>query len=150
MLQCIFLRRRKNAITQGPSTKEAILPAHSILPLVLFMALVLAAALCGLAASGHFPREHRSSALQSRTGELILFGSLVLSLLCLGVGIAVVWRAAPWYAAVIGGGAVLLAAPVLLRALSDAFVNGRAALVTFAGASVLMAVLLLWHARGEN
>ena len=39
---------------------------------------VLAAALCGLAASGHFPREHRSPALRTTAGALILFGSIAL------------------------------------------------------------------------
>jgi hypothetical protein len=120
-------------------------PDSAILPLILFMALLLAAALCGLAASGHFPEEHRSPALQSPAGKFILFGSLVLSLLCLGAGIALVWPAVPWYAAVIGGGAVVLAAPLALRPFPDAFVNGRAALIAFAGASALI-VLLLWRA----
>jgi len=45
----------------------------------------------------------------------------------------------PWPAAVIGAGAAVLAAPLLLRPLPDAFVNGRAALVAFASASALLA-----------
>ena len=126
-----------------------MLPARAMLPLLLFMALVLAASLCGLAASGHFPREHRSPALKSRMGEFILIGSLVIAMLCLGVGVAVAWRTVPWYAAVIGGGGVLLAAPLLLRPFPDAFVNGRAALVTFAGASMVLAVLLLRTPAGQ-
>ena len=128
--------------------KEIMLPASSILPLILFMALVLTAILCALTASGHFPREHRSPALQSRAGKIILFGSLITSLLCLGAGVAVVWWAVPWYAAVIGAGAMALAAPIALRPFPDAFVNGRGALVIFAGASAVMLVLLLLTLRG--
>jgi hypothetical protein len=79
-----------------------MLPSSAILPLILLMALLLTVALCGLAASGHFPYEHRSPALKSRAGEFILFGSLILSMLCLVTGVALVWRAVPWYAAVIG------------------------------------------------
>src|SRR5712691_1982031 len=119
-----------------------MLSSNAILPLVLFMALLLAVALCGLAASGHFPREHRSPALQSGAGPFILFGSLALSVLCLAAGIALAGRVIPWYATVIGGGAVVLAAPLLLRPLPDAFVNGRGALIAFSGASLLMVVLL--------
>ena len=120
-----------------------MMPASAVLPLLSFMLLLLAAALCGLAASGHFPREHRSPALQTGAGAFILFGSLVVSMLSLAVGVALVWQAVPWYAVVIGGGAMVLAAPLLLRPLPDAFVNNRATLVTFAGASMLMVVLLL-------
>jgi membrane-associated PAP2 superfamily phosphatase len=129
-----------------------MVPTGAILPLLAFMALLLAAALCGLAASGHFPHEHRSPALKTRAGAFILFGSLVLSMLCLAIGAALVGRAVPWYALVIGGGAMVLAAPLLLRPLPDVFVNGRAALVTFAGASMLMVVLLLstlWRQAGQ-
>src|ERR1700737_634859 len=95
------------------------------LPLVLFMGLLLSAVLCSLAASGHFPREHRAPTLRSRSGTAVLFGAPALSMLCLAIGVALVWGAVPWYAAVIGGGAVVLAAPLLLRPLPDAFVNGR-------------------------
>jgi hypothetical protein len=125
-------------------TQDIMLPASAILPLILFMTLLLSAALCGLAASGHFPEEHRSPALRSRAGTLILFGSLALSAISLIAGAALVWRAVPWYAAVIGGGAVVLAAPLLLRPFPDSFVNGRAALVTFAGASALLVLLLCY------
>jgi hypothetical protein len=116
--------------------------SNAILPLILFMALLLAVALCGLAASGHFPREHRSPALQSGAGPFILFGSLALSLLCLAAGLWLAGRAIPWYAIVIGGGAVLLAAPLLLRPFPDDFVNGRVALIAFSSASLLTVVLL--------
>jgi len=122
-----------------------MLPGSAVLPLILFVALLLSAALCGLAASGHFPEEHRSPALRSPTGKLILFGSLALAMVSLAIGAALAWRTVPWFAIVIGGGAVLLAAPLLLRPFPDAFVNGRAALVTFAGASVLI-VVMLWFA----
>jgi hypothetical protein len=116
--------------------------SNAILPLILFMALLLAVALCGLAASGHFPRQHRSPALQSGAGPFILFGSLALSLLCLAAGLWLAGRTIPWYAMVIGGGAVLLAAPLLLRPFPDDFVNGRVALIAFSSASLLTVVLL--------
>src|SRR5215469_15886730 len=43
--------------------------------LLLFIALVLSAALSVLAASGHFPVEHRAAPLRSGIGRAILFGA---------------------------------------------------------------------------
>ncbi len=117
-------------------------PASTILPLFLFMVLLLAAALCGLTASGHFPGEHRPPAMRSTVGAFILFGSMALAGLSVAMGIALVWRHVPWPVLVIGGGAAVLFAPLALRPFSDAFVNGRAALVTFAAASAASLVLL--------
>ena len=114
------------------------------LPLILVMGLLLSAVLCVLAASGHFPPEHRAPALRSRSGTVILLGAPALSTFCLLLGIALVWGTVPWYAAVIGAGAAVLAAALLLRPLPDAFVNGRAALATCAGASLFLLALLLW------
>ena len=56
------------------------------------------------------------------------------------------WRLIPWYAAVIGGGLAILAAPLGLQQFSDRFVNGRAALLSFAATGGVLALLLLWLA----
>jgi len=124
-----------------------MLPGSAVVPLLSFMLLLLSASLCGLAASGHFPAEHRAPALRAGFGRLILFGSLTLCLLCLVGGIALIWRTVPWYAAVIGGGSMMLAAPLLLQPFPDWFVNGRGALVTFSGLSLLMTALLFCAGR---
>jgi len=119
------------------------MPRHVVLALVLFVALLLSAALTALAASGHFPLEHRAASLRSGVDRAILFGACAVSMLSLAVGVAVAWLVVPWPAAVIGAGAAALAAPLLLRPLPDAFVNGRAALVAFASASALLALGLV-------
>ncbi len=119
-----------------------MMPTHAIAPLLLFMALLLAAALGALSASGHFPSEHRAPALRSAAGAGILYGALALSALSTLFGIMLIVPIVPWYAAVIGGGAMILATPLLLQPFPDEFVNGRGALLTFAGTSVLMAALL--------
>jgi hypothetical protein len=116
---------------------------HVVLALALFIALLLSAALTALAASGHFPPEHRAASMRSGVGRAILFGACVVSALSLVVGIAIAWLVLPWSAAVIGAGAAMLAAPPLLRLLPDAFINGRTALVAFAGASALLALGLV-------
>jgi hypothetical protein len=114
--------------------------------LLLFMGLVAAASLYGLAASGQFPREHRAGPLRSRAGAAILFGSMVVTMLSLMAGLLFAWQTIPWYAAVIGGGAPMLFAPLLLRPWPDKFVNGRAALLSFSAiaAAIALVMLKLW------
>ncbi len=118
----------------------------TLIPLVLFMALVLAASLQGLAISGHFPRRQKASALTSGFGAVILFGSMALMLVCLVLGIVAALRFIPWYAAIIGGGFSLLAAPLVLRWFPDRFVDGRGAPAAFAGLSAVLALSLIWIA----
>lgn len=120
-----------------------MLPTSALIPLVLFMALLLVLALYALSASGHFPREHRAAALASGAGPLILFGSIALAIVCALVALAAAWRLVPWYAAVIGGGLAILCAPLVLQQFPDKFVDGRASLLTFAGAAAVLALLLL-------
>lgn len=119
-----------------------MLPSSAVLPLLLFMALVLALSLLGLAAAGHFPRERRAPALRTPMGSLILFGSLSIACICLVIGLSVAWQRIPWYAAVIGGGAVALLAPLVLQLFSDRFVDSRGALIGFASAAALVALLI--------
>ncbi|HET9244923.1 MAG TPA: hypothetical protein VFO15_03865 [Xanthobacteraceae bacterium] len=120
-----------------------VMPRDAVPAVVLFIALVLSAALTALAASGHFPPEHRALSLRSGVGRAILFGACAVSALALLVGAAAAWAVLPWPAAVIGAGAAMLTAPLLLRPLPDAFVNGRTALLAFASASALLALALL-------
>ena len=123
-----------------------MLPAASIIPLALFAALLLALALFGLAASGQFPSEHRAPAFATGIGAAILYGSIVVAALCLVAGLVSAWRMIPWYAAVIGGGLAILVAPLVLRQFPDRFVDGRGALLAFAGAGAVLALLLCWTA----
>jgi len=117
------------------------------LPLGLLMLLVLSFSMHGLAASGHFPKEHRPAALSTGAGRLVLFGSLLLSLLSLAAGLVLGARTIPWYAAVIGGGAMVLAAPLVLQKFPDDVVNSRMALIMLSGANAVVAVILMGMAR---
>lgn len=111
-----------------------------LIPQSLFMTLVLAAALQGLAVSGHFPRA--ASTANARIGPVILFGSIALVIASLGIGIPAALHIVPWYAAIIGGGLSLLAAPLVLQMFSDRFVDGRGALIAFTAASLTCALLI--------
>jgi len=114
--------------------------------LVLFMLLMAAVSLHGLAASGQFPREHRAAAFRPAAGAAILFGSIAVAALSLLAGLFFALQTIPWYAAVIGGGMPVLVAALLLRPLPDAFVNGRAALLLFSATAAVtaLAMLKLW------
>jgi hypothetical protein len=108
----------------------------------LLMGCVLLAALYGLAASGHFPAEFRPQTLQRGWGVLVLWGTMLGTSLAGATALVLAWRALPWYATVIGGGAMLLFAPLLLQPLPDSFVNGRRGLLAFCAAAVILAGLM--------
>jgi len=120
-----------------------MLTIDAILPLVLFTLLMLMLSLHALSASGHFPREHRAAALRSLLGVVILHGTILVGLTALIAGLWAAWRLIPWYAAVIAGGLAILAAPLVLQEFSDSFVDDRRSLLSFAGASVALAIMLL-------
>lgn len=120
-----------------------MLPIDAVVPLILFAALLLVLSLHGLAASGHFPHEHRAPALASGSGAVVLYGSMALALFCLLAGLAAAWHLIPWYAAVIGGGAAILFAPLILRWFPNRFVDGWGSLLSFAAGALLLAVSLL-------
>jgi uncharacterized membrane protein len=121
-----------------------MLPNESLVPLVLLAALLLVFSLHTLAASGQFPREHRTPALASGLGAIVLYGTIAVAMTSLAAALLAVWRLVPWYAAVIGGGLAILLAPLVLRQFPDRFVDGRASLVSFAAAGALLALLLVW------
>jgi hypothetical protein len=120
-----------------------MLTIDAMLPLVLFTLLMLVLSLHALSASGHFPREHRAAALRSLLGVVILHGTILVGLTALIAGLWAAWRLIPWYAAVIAGGLAILAAPLVLQEFSDSFVDDRRSLLSFAGASVALAIMLL-------
>lgn len=128
-----------------------MLPKEALVPLAVFTALLLVVSLHTLAASGQFPREHRAPALMSGIGAIILHGTIAIAIACLLTALWAAWRLTPWYAAIIGGGFAILAAPLVLQKFPDRFVDGRASLLVFAAASVALALLLVWlGTNGES
>src|SRR5262245_54676680 len=112
-------------------------------PVVLFTLLMLVLSLHGLSASGHFPPEHPAGTLRSLPGVVILHGTILIALTALIAGLWAAWRLIPWYAAVIAGGLAILAAPLVLQEFSDSFVDDHRSLLSFAGASLAFAIMLL-------
>ena len=109
--------------------------------LLIFMALVLVLSLYGLTVSGHFPAEPGSPLLGTRLGGVIVWCTLSISLCVLAVTLYFAWRMVPATAAIIGGGAMVLVAPLLLRPFPDRFVDDRAGLLAFAGLGIAFAML---------
>jgi hypothetical protein len=129
---------------QNEGTRVRMLPNDTLIPLVLLMALLLVFSLHTLAASGQFPREHRTPALESGLGAIVLYGTSAVAITSLVVALLAAWQLIPWYAAVIGGGLTILAAPLVLQQFPDRFVDGRASLLSFAAAGAMLALLLVW------
>jgi len=111
-----------------------------VFPLMVFAALLLAAALLALSASGHFPL--RSGAARY-PGGLALGVSMLAGAAATAAGLITAWRHLPWPPAVIAGGLAILAAPLVLQTFSDRFVDGSGSLATFAGGAVVLAAILL-------
>ena len=111
-----------------------------IFPLIIFAALLLAAALLALAASGHFPRRADAS---NDPGGIVLGVSMLAGAAASAAGLVTAWRHLPWPPAVIAGGIAILAAPLVLRKFPDRFVDGSASLAAFAGGAVVLAAILL-------
>jgi hypothetical protein len=109
--------------------------------LALFMALVLVLSLFGLTVSGHFPEEHRAPTLRAGLGPLLLWGTIALCAVLTLAAVLFAWQRVPLYAAVIGGGAMVLFAPLLLQPFPDSVVNGRRGLVIFAALATGLTVI---------
>ena len=122
------------------------MPLTSIIPLIVFVAMMLLVSLQALSASGHFPKVSRLAATSRGFGPAVLWTSIAVTMSSVIVGIAVAWMFIPWYAAVIGGGSAILLAPQVLQLFSDRIVDGKAALISFAAGAAVLAVLLYWLA----
>ena len=92
--------------------------------------------------------EHRAPALASELGAFILYGAIAVAFASSPVAFFAALRLIPWYAAVIGSGLAILAAPLVLQQFTHRFVDGRASLLRFTGIGTLPAFLLIWLAGG--
>ena len=92
----IPVKKARNDCFSAQRTRVTMLPTEALLPLLLFILLLFLLALYALAASGHFPRQHRAPTLASGAGFIVLYGSMVIAILCLAadrLGFGLI----PWY-----------------------------------------------------
>jgi hypothetical protein len=113
------------------------------MPLTLFIIGVTLVTLYGLTVSGHFPFEARRNELKTSFGTFVIGATILSAGVAVIILIFVAVHLLPWTAIVIGGGAAVLAGPLLLRVFPDDFVDGIAGLLTFATAAIVAALLLL-------
>lgn len=106
--------------------------------LAVFMALVLVVCTYIMAASGHFPRENRTARLTTPFGTAILWATILVTIAIGLAALAFAYLAIPWYAAVIGGGLMMLVAPFTLQPFSDRFVDGPGVLVLLTVAGIAL------------
>ena len=111
----------------------------SIFLLAIFVALMLLASLQALSASGHFPKASRLPKFSQGSGPIVLWTSIIVTAGSVAAGIAAAWMQIPWYAAVIGGSAAILLAPLALQFFPDRIVDGKTALIGFAAAAAVLA-----------
>jgi hypothetical protein len=109
--------------------------------LALFAAQVMAFALFGLTVAGHFPAERRNPDLRTPLGSLLIGAAMVVAAVATTKAVGLALSRLPLYAAVLAGGAALLAAPLVLTAFPDGFINGRVGLITFAALAAALAVV---------
>jgi len=118
--------------------------SDQLIPLLSFVLLVSAAALQGLAASGHFPLRDRGATSAFEPGRAVLFGSIAITLLALIAGTGAELRLTSWSAVIIAGGFSLLFAPLVLRVFPDRFINGAEALIAFPATTLAATAMLIW------
>jgi hypothetical protein len=112
---------------------------------LLFMLTMEFLALYGLSLSGHFPAEYRSLDLKTGAGVIILWTTLAFVLMATILLLDAALVILPLSAIIIGGGAMLLAAPLILRQFPDRVVNGRAILIVCAAGTLVTAFGLWVH-----
>ncbi len=121
-----------------------------VLWLAIFAGLILAVTLQLLAASGHFPLAVRGANMRTRSAAVLLWVSLAVTLAALCAGAIAGGQRLPWQGLIIAGGLALLTGPLILQKLPDRFVDGHAALVTFAAGAAMCAVALVFAASVEG
>lgn len=115
-----------------------------LVPLGLFMAVILLASTYGLAASGHFPASDRLPAMRGQFGAVVIWSTAIVASLALCLAIVFASRTVSWPTAVIGGGVMVLVAPMLLNAFPDTVVDGKSGLIGFAGGALAVACLAVF------
>ncbi len=110
---------------------------------LVFMAAVLVVATFTIAVSGHFPRQQRKPALEGRGGTLVIAVTIAAVGLTAIIALGLAWTVIPWYAAVIGGGLMILLGPYVLHPFPDTIVNGRSVLLALAVLALALDALML-------
>jgi len=119
------------------------MPLPSWPHLLVLMALVLTLCIYAIFAAGHFPYASRNPKLKTPAATATIWGTIVVAASSALLSLAFAFQTLPWYAAVIGGGLMILAAPLIAQMFPDRFVNSKAALLILT--ATLLLLLLCGH-----
>ncbi len=114
------------------------MPLPPLSPLLLFMAMALISCMFLLVAAGHFPAHARAPTLRTPSGAIILWGSICVVIASALGALYFAFATLPWYAAVIGGGLMVLAAPLLVQPFPNHIVDGKAALLALSALTLAL------------
>lgn len=106
--------------------------------LALFSAVALTVFMFVVVAAGMFPAEHRTSDLRGTAGNALLWMSIAAVGAVAVRAVAFAIETLPWYAAVIAGGSMLLAAPFVLGLLPPALADNRTGIVGLAAVGIVL------------
>lgn len=109
--------------------------------LVLFSALVLTIALFGLSLSGHFPTQAQKLGSKDVITRAVVVSCIIIVALSTAKTFGIALKHLPAPMAIIGGGAALLAAPLVLQRFSDTFVDGLRGIVALAAISLALILI---------
>lgn len=102
------------------------------------MALVLTLCIFAVFAAGHFPYASRDRSLKTPAATLVIWASTCIAICSAVLSLVFALKTLPWYAAVIGSGLMILAAPLVAQTFPDSFVNSKAALLLLAATMLVL------------
>ncbi len=109
--------------------------------LVLFSVLVLTIALFGLSLSGHFPTQAQKLGQKDVLTRAVVVSCIIVVALATARTFGIALHHLPAPMAIIGGGAALLAAPLVLQRFPDTFVDGLRGIVVLATISLALVLI---------
>jgi len=109
--------------------------------LVLFSTLVLTIALFGLSLSGHFPTQAQKLGRKDVATRAVVVSCIVVVGIAAAKTVGIALHHLPAPMAIIGGGAALLAAPLVLQRFPDTFVDGLRGIVVLATISLALVLI---------
>ena len=93
--------------------------------------------------AGHFPVQSRAEKFRSFSGLMVLWGSIcIVAISVLGMVYLAV-AALPFYAVIIGGGLMVLVAPLAVQPFPNRVVDARVSLVGLAVVSLVLCLAAL-------
>ena len=112
----------------------------SLSPLLLLMATALVSCMFVVVVAGHFPVQSRAEKFTTLSGLLVLWGSICVVVISSLGTVYFSAMALPLYATIIGGGLMVLAAPLAVQPFSNHIVDSKQVLLALAAVSLALCI----------